>query len=66
MCIGFVRASLRLGSVHTSKGVTRFIGNVIEQARQLAYVTDFLMGAGYNVGSAMDALTDEHIRLVGR
>lgn len=63
---GFIHAILRQGSVHTSKGATRFIGNIIEQARQLAYVTDFRMDAGYTVGSVMDALTEKNMRFVGR
>jgi hypothetical protein len=52
---GFIHAILRHGSVHTSKGATRFVGNVIEQAKKLAYATDFRIDARYTVGSVMDA-----------
>ncbi len=63
---GFLHAILRQGSVHTAKGATRFIGNVIKKARQLAYVTDFRVDAGYTVGSVMDTLTDKNVKFIGR
>lgn len=63
---GFIHAILRQGSVHTSKGANRFIKNVLAQAKQLAYVTDFRMDAGYTIGSVMDSMVDQNLKFVGR
>lgn len=63
---GFIHAILRQGSVHTSKGATRFIRNVVVKAQQLARVVDFRMDAGFTIGSVMDGLTDENLKFVGR
>lgn len=63
---GFIHAILRQGSVHTAKGATRFIRNVVIKAKQLACVVDFRMDAGYTSGTVMDALTNEKMQFVGR
>jgi hypothetical protein len=63
---GFIHAILRQGSVHTAKGANRFVRNVVAKAKQMAYVTDFRMDAGYTVGSVMDAMNDQNLKFVGR
>lgn len=63
---GFLHAILRQGSVHTADGANRFIRNTIERAKQLAYVTDFRMDAGYTIGSVMDAIHEKKFQFIGR
>lgn len=63
---GFIHAVLRQGSVHTSKGIKRFVRNVVDKSRQLAWSFDLRIDAGYTHGEVMDELTDENIRFCGR
>ena len=63
---GFIHAILRQGSVHTAKGANRFVRTVIAKAKQMAYVTDFRMDAGYTVGNVMDAMSDRNLKFTGR
>jgi hypothetical protein len=63
---GFIHAVLRQGSVHTSKGIRRFVRRVVEQARQLAWSFDIRLDAGYIAGPVLDELTDEKIHFCGR
>ena len=63
---GFLHAVLRQGQVHTSKGVKRFIQNVVAKARQMARAFDLRIDAGYTSGAVMDYLTNEKVRFCGR
>ncbi len=63
---GFIHAILRQGSVHTAKGASRFVRNVVALAKQMSYVTDFRMDKGYTIGSVMDEMTDKNVKFVGR
>ena len=63
---GFIHAVLRQGNVHTAHGIQRFVGNVVERARQLAWSFDLRLDAGYVAGPVLDELTDENIRFCGR
>lgn len=63
---GFIHAILRQGSVHTAKGANRFVRSVVALAKQMSYVTDFRIDAGYTTGSIMDEMTDENVKFVGR
>jgi hypothetical protein len=62
---GFIHAILRKGSVHTAKGASRFVRGVVTLAKQMSYVTDFRMDAGYTTGSVMDEMTDGNVKFVG-
>ena len=63
---GFIHAILRQGSVHTANGIRRFIRNVVDKARQLAWSFDLRLDAGFIAGPVLDELTDENIRFCGR
>ena len=63
---GFLHAVLRAGNVHTSQGGKRFLWNVIQKARRMAWYFDLRLDAGYTSGANMDFLTDEKVRFVGR
>lgn len=63
---GFINAILRQGSVHTTKGANRFVRTVMAKAKQMAYVTDFRLDAGYTVGGVMDAMNDQNLKFVKR
>ena len=63
---GFLHAVLRAGNVHTSQGGKRFLGNVIQKARRMAWHFDLRLDAGYTSGANMDFLTDEKVHFVGR
>ena len=63
---GFIHALLRQGNVHTAKGIGRFVRNVIDKAKQLAWSFDIRLNAGYVAGPVLDELTDENIRFCGR
>ncbi len=52
--------------MHTANGIRRFIRNVVEKARQLAWSFDLRLDAGYIAGPVLDELTDENIRFCGR
>lgn len=63
---GFLHAVLRQGNVHTANGIKRFVRNVVDKARQLAWSFDLRLDAGYVAGPLLDELTDENIRFCGR
>lgn len=63
---GFIHCVLRQGNVHTAKGIQRFVRNVIDKARQMAWSFDVRLDAGYTEGAVMDALTDQKVRFCGR
>lgn len=63
---GFIHAVLRQGQTHTAHGMRRFVGNVIERAKQMAWSFDIRLDAGYTAGSVMDELTDQGVRFCGR
>jgi hypothetical protein len=63
---GFIHAILRQGSVHTAKGANRFVRSFVALAKQMSYVTDFRMDAGYTTGSIMDEMTDGNVKFIGR
>jgi len=63
---GFIHAVLRAGNVHTSQGGKRFLRNVIQKARSMAWHFDLRLDAGFTSGKNMDFLTDDKVRFVGR
>ncbi len=63
---GFIHAIQRQGSVRTAKGANRLVRSVVALAKQMSYVTDFRMDAGYTTGSIMDEMTDENVKFVRR
>lgn len=63
---GFIHAVLRQGNTHTAQGIQRFVGQVIQKARQLAWCFDLRLDAGYTEGAVLDALTDQNVRFCGR
>jgi hypothetical protein len=63
---GFIHAVLRAGNVHTSQGGKRFLRNVIQKARGMAWHFDLRLDAGFTSGENMDFLTDEKVHFVGR
>ena len=63
---GFIHAMLRRGNAHTAEGILRFLTNVVQTARRLAYVFDVRLDAGYTSGDVLDFLTREMVRFLGR
>lgn len=63
---GFIHCVLRKGNTHTSHGIKRFVRNVIEKAKQMAWSFDIRLDAGYTAGAVMDELTDKNVRFCGR
>ena len=63
---GFIHAMLRRGNAHTAEGILRFLPNVVQIARRLAYVFDIRLDAGYTSGDVLDFLTREMVRFLGR
>jgi len=63
---GFIHAMLRRGNAHTAEGILRFLTNVVQIARSLAYVFDVRLDAGYTSGDVLDFLTREMVRFLGR
>lgn len=63
---GFVHATLRQGQVHTAQGARRFIGRVVQQARQMARSFDLRLDAGYTIGAVMDDMSEQKVRFCGR
>ena len=63
---GFIHGMLRRGNAHTAEGVLRFMTNVVQIARRLAYVFDMRLDAGYTSGDVLDFLTRERVRFLGR
>ena len=63
---GFIHAVLRQGSVHTAKGIKRFVRNVIDKTKQMARSFDIRLDAGYTTGAVMDELTGQNVRFCGR
>lgn len=63
---GFIHAVLRAGNVHTAQGSKRFLRNVIQKARGMAWHFDLRLDAGFTSGKNMDFMTDEKVRFVGR
>ncbi len=62
---GFLHAVLRQGNTHTAKGIKRFVRNVIQKAKQLAWSFDIRLDAGYTAGAVLDELTDHNVRFAG-
>lgn len=63
---GFIHCVLRQGNTHTAQGIKRFVRNVIEKAKQMAWSFDIRLDAGYTEGAVMDELTDQNVRFCGR
>jgi hypothetical protein len=63
---GFLHAILRDGAAHTAQGGLRFLQNVIQKSRALAWHFDLRLDAGFTSGKILDYLTDEKVRFVGR
>ena len=63
---GFLHAVLRGGAAHTAEGSLRFLHNVIEKARGLAWQFDVRLDAGFTSGKILDWLMDEKVRFLGR
>jgi hypothetical protein len=63
---GFIGARLRPGNVHTANDSLPFIQAVVRQARQICRHFDLRLDAGFVSGEILDALTDDHVRFVGR
>lgn len=63
---GIIHATLRQGQVHTSQGMRRFVGRVVEHARQMARSFDLRLDAGLTIGCVMDDLSEQRVRFCGR
>ncbi len=63
---GFIGARLRPGNVHTADDSLPFIQAVVRQTRQICRYFDLRLDAGFVSGEILDALTDDHVRFIGR
>lgn len=63
---GFLHAVLRAGNVHTANGGKRFFRETIRKAKQLGYVAELRIDAGFAEGTILDMLTDENVPFSAR
>ena len=63
---GFIHAVLRAGNVHTASGAKRFFLETVRKAKQLGYVAELRIDAGFADGRHLDFLTDENIQFLAR
>jgi hypothetical protein len=63
---GFIHAVLRAGNVHTASGGKRFFLETIRKAKQLGYVAELRIDAGFAEGPILDMVTDEKIHFLAR
>jgi hypothetical protein len=63
---GFLHAVLRAGNVHTASGAKRFFRETARKAKQLGYVAEMRIDAGFAEGPILDFLTEEKIPFLAR
>jgi hypothetical protein len=63
---GFIHAVLRAGNVHTASGAKRFFLECARKAKQLGYVVEMRIDAGFAEGAILDCLTEEKIAFLAR